>query len=87
VRVHHVADESGRRDLAAKGVELCNTSLPHGADPQAKVPTVGECLAVQSVSPEFHALAGQLIRAVAGEQVPDTDSNSPPGGEVGAGAL
>lgn len=85
VRVHHVADESGRRDLAAKVVELCNTSLPHGADPQAKVTTVGECLAVQSVSPEFHALAGQLIRAVAGEQVPHVDWSGYPAGEVGAG--
>lgn len=85
VRVHHVADAAVHRDLAAKLVELCNTSLPHGADPQAKVTTVGDCLTVQSVSPEFHALAGQLIRAVAGEQVPDTDSNSLPGGQVGAG--
>jgi hypothetical protein len=85
VRVHHVADAAVRRDLAAKLVELCNTSLPHGADPQAKVTTVGDCLAVQSVAPEFHALAGQLIRAVAGEHVPDTDSNTSLGGEVGAG--
>ena len=85
VRVHHVADAAVRRDLTAKLEELCNTSLPHGADPQAKVTTVGECLAVQSVSPEFHALAGQLIRAVAGEQVPHVDWSGYPAGEVGAG--
>ena len=83
VRVHHVADEAVRRDLAAKLVELCNASLPHGADPEAKVTMVGECLAVQSATPEFHALAGQLIRSVAGEQVLDTDWSSYPGGAAG----
>lgn len=76
VRVHHVADDAVRRDLATKLVELCNSSLPHGADPQAKVTVVGECLSVQSLTPEFHALAGQLIRAVAGEQVEDIDWNA-----------
>ena len=87
VRVHHVADEAVRRDLAQKLVELCNTSLPHGADPQAKVTMVGECLAVQSVTPEFHALAGQLIRSVAGEQVLDTDWSSYPGGAGAGGGM
>jgi hypothetical protein len=69
VRVHHVADAQVREDLARKLVELCNTSLPAGVDPDARVTPVGECLAVQSRSPQFLALAGQLIRAVAGEQV------------------
>jgi hypothetical protein len=86
VRVHHVADQVVRRDLAQKLVELCNTSLPHGADPQAKVTVVGDCLAVQSLTPEFHALAGHLIQAVAGEQVLDTDGTShPAGGGMPAG--
>jgi hypothetical protein len=76
VRVHHVADEKVREDLARKLVELCNTSLPQGADPDARVTPVGECLAVQSRSPEFHALAGQLIQAVAGETVADSWSGS-----------
>lgn len=74
VGVHHVADEAVRGDLARKLVELCNASLPHGADAQAKVTVVGECLAVQSLTPEFHALAGQLIRSVAGEQVEELDA-------------
>jgi len=84
VRVHHVADEAVRRDLATKLVDLCNSSLPYGADFQAKVTVVGECLAVQSLTPEFHALAGQLIRAVAGEQVHDLQRSVYPGGEAGA---
>jgi hypothetical protein len=95
VRVHHVADDAVRRDLATKLVELCNSSLPHGADPQAKVTVVGECLSVQSLTPEFHALAGQLIRAVAGEQVEDIDWNAYPadggggmdGGGMGGGSF
>ena len=78
VRVHHVADEAVRRDLAAKLVELCNTSLPHGADAAAKVTMVGECLAVQSLTPEFHAMAGQLIRSVAGEEVSELERTSCP---------
>jgi len=91
VRVHHVADDAVRRDLATKLVELCNSSLPHGADPQAKVTVVGACLAVQSLAPEFHALAGQLIRAVAGEQVEDIDWNASPadtgGGDMDGGEM
>lgn len=95
VRVHHVADDAVRRDLATKLVELCNSSLPHGADPQAKVTVVGECLSVQSLTPEFHALAGQLIRAVAGEQVEAADWNAYPadggggmdGGGMGGGSF
>lgn len=71
VRVHHVADAALRRDLAAKLVDLCNASLPQGADAQAKVTIVGDCLAVQALTPEFHALALQVIRAAAGEQVPE----------------
>ena len=66
VRVHHVADAGVRDDLAAKLVGLCNESLAAGADPKAKVTVVGECLAVQSVSPQFQVLAGRMIRAVAG---------------------
>ena len=86
VRIHHVADEAVRRDLAMKLVDLCNASLPHGADAQAKVTVVGECLAVQSLTPEFHALAGQLIRSVAGEKVKDVDWTASPGGGIGGGA-
>jgi len=90
LRLHHVADDAVRRDLATKLVDLCNSSLPHGADPQAKVTVVGACLAVQALSPEFHALAGQLIQAVAGEQVEDIDWNAYPadgGGGMDGGGM
>lgn len=83
VRVHPVADAKVRADLAAKLVGLCNESLAKAGDPQAKVTAVGECLAVQSVSPEFHILAGQLIRGVAGVEVPDRRGLPP--GAIGIG--
>lgn len=66
VRIHEVADARVRADLAAKLVELCNGSLAKGGDAEARVTTVGDCIAVQSVSPEFHILAGELIHAVVG---------------------
>lgn len=69
VRVHRVVDEQARGDLAATLVELCNGSLPEGRDPEARVTAIGESLAVQSVSPGFHALAGQVIAAVGGVRV------------------
>jgi hypothetical protein len=69
IRIHYVADADVREDLEVNLVQLCNESLPDGADPQARVTVVGDCLAVQSVSPEFHALAGRLIRSVAGVKV------------------
>ena len=86
VRLHPVADGKVRADLAAKLVGLCNESLSQGADPQAKVTAVGDCLAVQSVSPEFHILAGQVIRGVAGVEVPDTRGQMPGVGGMGIGA-
>lgn len=72
VRIHPVADSQVRGDLTAKLVNLCNESLVTGADPDAKVTAVGECLAVQSVSPEFHVLAGRVIQSVAGVEVSPT---------------
>ena len=71
LRLHHVADPRAREDLAAKLPEVCNASLAQGVDPEARVTVMGESLAVQSRSPEFHALARQVIRAVNGEQLPD----------------
>jgi hypothetical protein len=83
VRIHYVADAEIRKDLANKLVPLCNESLPYNADPEAKVTAVGECLAVQSVSPEFHALVGRLIRSVAGVKVHDEPAAM--GGAAGVG--
>jgi len=80
LRVHPVATAGVRADLAEKLAGLCNESLAEGADSKASVTAVGECLAVQSVSPEFHILAGQLIRGVAGVAVPDHRGQGGKGG-------
>jgi len=77
LRLHHVADPRAREDLAAKLPEVCNASLAQGVDPEARVTVVGESLAVQSRSPEFHALAGQIVRAVRGEEVPELPAMPP----------
>lgn len=82
VRIHEVADARIRADLAATLVALCNDSLAKGADAQARVTALGECLAVQSVSPEFHVLAAQLIRGVAGIEVSEQAVPGNPGGAV-----
>jgi hypothetical protein len=85
VRVHRVPDTKAREDLAAKLPELCNASLPANADPDARVSLVGESLVVQSRSPEFQALAAQLIRAVTGERVRDYMAELPSEPLQGAG--
>lgn len=84
LRLHHVADPRAREDLAAKLPEVCNASLAQGVDPEARVTVVGESLAVQSRSPEFHALAGQIVRAVRGEEVPESPA-MPTAAEIPAG--
>lgn len=65
-RVHQVEDDAVRADLAATLVELCNQSLGARGDADATVMDLSGSLVVQSVSPEFQALAGQMIAAVAG---------------------
>lgn len=68
-RIHRVSDATARAELAATLVELCNRSLGVGGDPAATVTDVGGSLVVQSAAPEFQALAGQMIAAVAGVRV------------------
>lgn len=67
LRVHPMSDATARVQLADTLAGLCNDSLGDAGDPDAEVKIVGETLLVQSRSPEFHALAGQLIAAVEGE--------------------
>jgi hypothetical protein len=69
LRVHSVRDAADREQFADTLAGLCNDSLGDVGDPNAKVQIVGETLLVQSRSPEFHALAGQLIAAVEGVPV------------------
>lgn len=66
IRIHHLADGAARADVVRKLKDLCNASLGDAADPAATITDIGASIAVQSRSPEFHALAGQVIVAVGG---------------------
>jgi hypothetical protein len=65
-RAYHVADAPTLKALAEKLVKLCNVSLGEAGDSAASVGVIGQSLVVQSVSPEFHALAGRMIAAISG---------------------
>lgn len=82
-RVHRVVDASTRAALAEKLVELCNATLGKSGDAAARVTEVGESLVVQSVSPEFHALAARMVAAIAGVTRPGATGLGM--GELGGG--
>jgi len=65
-RAYHIADAATLKALSEKLVKLCNESLGEAGDPAATVGAIGQSLVVQSVSPEFHALAGRMIAAITG---------------------
>ena len=65
-RAYHIADVSTLNALSEKLVKLCNESLGEAGDPAATVGAIGQGLVVQSVSPEFHALAGRMVAAITG---------------------
>ena len=65
-RAYHMADVSTLNALSEKLVKLCNDSLGEAGDPAATVGAIGQSLVVQSVSPEFHALAGRMVAAITG---------------------
>jgi len=66
LKVHRVADAASREDLTKKLKEICNATLGAEADPDAEVTALAASLTVRSKSPVFHALAAQVIAAVAG---------------------
>ena len=65
-RAYHIADAPTLKSLSEKLAKLCNESLGEAGDPAASVAAIGQSLVVQSVSPEFHALAGRMVAAIAG---------------------
>jgi hypothetical protein len=84
-RVLRVADAPPRAALAEKLVELCNASLGRSGDPDARVTEVGESLVVQSVSPEFQALAARMVAAIAGVARPGHGGGAAVMGGIGGG--
>jgi len=66
VRIYPVPDPLVREAVVEQLVELCNDSLPHGADPDATVGVLGESVTVRSTSRPFHVMAAQVIAALGG---------------------
>jgi hypothetical protein len=65
-RAYHIADASKLKVISENLVDLCNKSLAEAGDPAAAVEPIAQTLIVQSVSPEFHALAGRMVAAITG---------------------
>ena len=84
-RVHHVADEQLRGELAEKLVGLVNAALTDGQDDDAAVEAVGTSLVVRSKSPGFHVRAAQMIDAIQGVETPGGPMLLNGGGMVGGG--
>jgi len=72
VRVHHLVSGRGvATDLSRDLVTVCNGALGDAGDPDATLTVMGDSVAVLSKSPEFHALAAQVVAAVGGVTSPD----------------
>lgn len=77
VRVHRVASAEARSSLAESLKDVCNDTLGEAGDPDATVKVVGDSVVVLSKSPEFHAVAGQVIAAVGGVPPPESRRQDP----------
>lgn len=86
LKVHRVDDARAREDLAQRLKDLCNETLGVDADQAAEITAVAATLAVRSKSPRFHAMAAQVIAAVAGpRRPPQPEAPAPMGGGGGVG--
>jgi len=66
VRAYPVADPAVREAAAERLADICNESLPHGADAKATVEVIGESLVVRSTSRPFHVMAAQVLASLQG---------------------
>jgi hypothetical protein len=66
VRTYLVLDPLLRDSIVENLAELCNGTLPHGADPDATVAALGDSVVVRSTSRPFHVMAAQLVTALQG---------------------
>ena len=66
VRTYLVLDPLLRDSIVENLADLCNGSLPHGADPDATVAALGDAVVVRSASRPFHVMAAQLVAALQG---------------------
>ena len=88
VRVYRCADTETRDALVASLAAICNAALGDD-DPAAKVTPLADNLVVQSVKPDFHALAGQVVAATVGvrraERADHATGTMRTGGGMGGG--
>jgi hypothetical protein len=66
VRTYLVLDPLLRDSIVENLADLCNGTLPHGADPDATVAALGDSVVVRSTSRPFHVMAAQLVTALQG---------------------
>ena len=69
VRAYIIEDDDVRAGLEERLLDLCNTSLPHGADADARIEVIGRAIVVQSRSRPFQVMAAQIIAAISGEEL------------------
>jgi hypothetical protein len=69
LRTYVVDDDDTRAGLEEQLLALCNDSLPHGADADARVSVIGKSIVVQSRSRPFQVMAAQIIAAIVGDEI------------------
>lgn len=69
VRVYAVDEDDTRTGLQERLLPLCNDSLPHGADADARIEVIGKSLVVRSHSRPFQVMVAQIIAAAVGEEL------------------
>jgi hypothetical protein len=69
VRTYVIDDDDVRAGLEERLLSLCNDSLPHGADADARIVVIGKSIVVQSRSRAFQVMAAQIITAIIGDDL------------------
>ena len=69
VRSYVIEDDDLRTGLKQRLADLCNESLPHGADADARIEVIGRAIVVRSRSRPFQVMAAQIIAAVIEEDM------------------
>ena len=69
VRAYVIDDDDVREGLEERLLDLCNTSLPHGRDADARIEVIGRAIVVQSRSRPFQVMAASIIAAINGEDL------------------
>jgi len=69
VRSYVIEDDDVRAGLEERLLEICNESLPHGADADARIDVIGRAIVVRSHSRPFQIMAAQIITSFVVEEL------------------